>query len=668
MQAMTSMTNIPEAGFHQERQPLHEADHQERPFQDLTKEERRWISVIREHTADLLRIAVMAVAMILSWTGAWRLVAPFDFIALGATLVGGYPMLKEAFENIKERRMTMELSMSIAVLATLAIQQFFTGLVITFFVLIAEFLEHLTVARGRNVIEKLIAMLPQRATVRRGEEEKEFDIAELQKDDVVIVKPGSSIPVDGIVVKGISTVNQSSLTGESMPVEKSAGSEVFAGTLNQTGVLEVRISRIGEHTAFGKVLGILQEAEKNRAPIQKTADLLAARLVYLALAGALVTWLFTRDIVSAIAALIVAGACGVAAGTPLAVLAGIGRVAKEGIIVKGGIYLEQLAKVNTVVVDKTGTLTFGMPEITGIKTFNSASEDQVLQLAYSIEQHSEHPLAEAIVAKAKEKNIKPLSYSDMEYLPGKGVLGNVGTDEIAAGNLSLLIENKTTINEQVADYLNENKKQGTSTILIAKNKTVIGAISFSDVLRKEAKSAIEEIKKLNCRVVLLTGDAKAVAKAIAQSLEVDEVFAEMLPDQKLLKIREMMQSGRKIAMVGDGINDAPALAEANVGIAMGTGTDVTLESADMTLMNNNLSKIAGALKISRQVMGVIFFNFWGTVIVDIIGIGLAFMGYLSPLGAALIHVISELTFILNSARLFNKKTNLLLTGRIAPYG
>jgi len=657
---MTSMTNIPKAGSNQQCQSLHNADPKEHPLHDLTKEERRWISVIRKHTPNLLRIAGMAVAMILSRTGAWRLVASFDFIALGATLAGGYPMLKEAFENIKERRMTMELSMSIAVLATLAIRQFFTGLVITFFVLIAEFLEHLTVTRGRTVIEKLIAMLPQRATVRRDAEGKEFDIAELQKDDVVIVKPGSSIPVDGIVVKGTSTVNQSSLTGESMPVEKSAGSEVFAGTLNQTGVLEVRISKVGEHTAFGKVLVILREAERNRAPIQKTADLLAARLVYLALAGAMVTWFFTQNIESAIAALIVAGACGVAAGTPLAILTGIGRVAKEGIVIKGGIYLEQLAKVNTVVVDKTGTLTLGMPEVTAVRTFNSVSEDQVLQLAYSLEQHSEHPLAEAIVAKAKKENIKPLPYSGMEYLPGKGVLGVVGTDEIAAGNMSLLTENKTTIDGQVADYLNENKKQGTSTIFIAKNKLVIGAISFSDVLRKEAKSAIAEIKKLNCKVIVLTGDAEAVAGSIAQSLRVDEVFAEMLPDQKLLKIRELMQSGNKIAMVGDGINDAPALAEAHVGIAMGTGTDVTLESADMTLMNNNLSKIASALKISRQVMGVIFFNFWGTVIVDIIGIGLAFMGHLSPLGAALIHVSSELTFILNSARLFNKKANLRL--------
>jgi heavy metal translocating P-type ATPase len=659
---MTYITDTPEIVRHHEHNQSHDPSGESNTETVAEKKPSGWkdtlTSLIHHHSDDLVRIAGVAIALVFSWTGVWKYIAPIDFIALLATLIGGFPMFKEAFENIKERQMTMELSMSIAVLATLAIQQFFTGLVITLFVLIAEFLEHLTVDRGRNVLEKLIAMLPQKATVRRNTEEKEFDIAELQKDDVVIVKPGASIPVDGIVIKGYSTVDQSSLTGESMPVEKATGSQVFAGTLNQTGVLEVRISKVGEQTAFGKVLAILQEAEKNRAPIQKTADKLAARLVYLAIAGTIITWFLTHNIVAAIAALIVAGACGVAAGTPLAILAGIGRVAKEGIIIKGGIYLEQLAKVNTVVVDKTGTLTFGIPEVTTIKTFNSVSEEAVLQLAYSVEQHSEHPLAEAIVTKARKQSINPLAYSDVRYFPGKGMISKIEKDEIAVGNLSFFNENKVPLNEEVKNYLTNDKKQGTTTVLIAKNKDVIGAISFSDVLRSEAKSAVEEIKKLKCKVVLLTGDAQAVAATVAQSLSVDEVFADMLPDQKLHKVRELMQSGKKIAMVGDGINDAPALAEANVGIAMGTGTDVTLESADMTLMNNNLFKIAEALKISRQVMGVIFFNFWGTVIVDIIGIGFAFTGHLSPLGAALIHVISELTFILNSARLFNKKIKL----------
>ncbi|HVU93675.1 MAG TPA: cation-translocating P-type ATPase [Puia sp.] len=606
------------------------------------------------HKEDLIRIGAVTIALLLSWLGAWKYVASFDFIAILATLVGGYPMFKEAFENIRERRMTMELSMSIAVIATLAIQQYFTGLVITFFVLIAEFLEHLLVSQGRNVIEKLIALLPRKATVRRGQIESESDITDIQPDDIVIVKPGASIPVDGIIVKGNSFVDQSSLTGESIPVEKTQGLEVFAGTLNQSGILEVQVKRVGQDTTFGRIIAIIEEAEQSRAPIQKTADKLAARLVYLALAGAAITWLFTHNAVSAIAALVAAGACGVAAGTPLAVLAGIGRVAKEGIIVKGGVYLEQLATVDTVILDKTGTLTLGEPAVMNVECFNGISKEEVLQLAASVEQHSEHPIAAAINSKAKTDKLPLFSYTNVQYLPGQGMIGIINNDEILVGNSNLAAQKAGDFDTAVSAYLGREREKGYTTVFVLQNNTIAGAISVADVIRPEARQAIEAMKKLDCRVLLLTGDQKTVATAVARSLGVDEVYAEMLPAEKMEKVRALMQSGKKIAMVGDGINDAAALAEATVGIAMASGTAVALESADMTLMNNNLLKIAEALQISRQCMNVILFNFWGTVIVDICGISLAFAGYITPLGAALIHVISELTFILNSARLFRK--------------
>jgi P-type Cu+ transporter len=607
-----------------------------------------------QHKKDIIRIGAVATALLLSWFGVWKYIAPFDLFAILATLVGGYPMFKEAFENIRERRMTMELSMSIAVIATLLIQQYFTGLIITFFVLIAEYLEHLLVSQGRDVIEKLLALLPHKATVRRGTTEIETDTAEIKPGDIVIVKPGSAIPVDGMIVKGNSFVDQSSLTGESIPVEKIEGIEVFAGTLNQTGILEVQVKSVGPDTTFGKVIAIIEEAEQSRAPIQKTADRLAARLVYLALTGAAITWLFTHNIVSAIAALIAAGACGVAAGTPLAILAGIGRVAKEGIIVKGGIYLELLAKVDTVILDKTGTLTFGTPGVMNIENFNGFSREEVLQLATSVEQHSEHPIASAINAIAKKENLQPFPYSDIQYLPGKGIIATINHKEITVGNSNWLKEKESSLTRVISDYITKEKVKGFTTILVAQNNSIAGAISVADLLRPEAKEAVKAIKKQNCRVLLLTGDDKTVATAVARSLNVDEVYAEMLPVEKLERVRALMRTGKKVAMVGDGINDAAALTEATVGISMGTGTDVTLESADMTLMNNNLMKIADALQISRKCMKVIMFNFWGTVIVDICGITLAFLGYISPLGAALIHVISELTFILNSARLFRK--------------
>ncbi len=610
---------------------------------------------IKKYRVDLIRIVSMAVALLLSWLEVWKILASFDFIALAATIIGGYPMYEEAFEAIRRRKMTMELSMSIAVIATLLIGNFFTGLVITFFVLIAELLEDFTVDRGRKVIEKLVQLLPDKITVRRNNEEQEINLNNVSLDDTVIIKPGSRIPVDGEVIKGNSSVDQSSITGESLPIEKIEGATVFAGTINQTGVLEVKPTKIGRDTTFGKIIEIIEKAEKSKAPIQKTADKLAARLVYFAFAGAILTFLFTRDIQSTISALIVAGACGVAAGTPLAILAGIGRTAKEGIIVKGGIYLEQLGKVNTIVLDKTGTLTLGIPKVVNIKTFNGYNEEDVLKIAATAEQHSEHPLAAAIMSEAKRIAVRVNEYQDIKYFPGKGLICAENGNAILVGNSSFLKENFVEFNSDVIKYLEEKKESGETDVLVANNHLVLGAISIADVLRDEAVPAVKELKKLGNKVILLTGDSLNIANKIGEQLEVDEVQGEMLPQQKLEKIRHLNNNRKIVAMVGDGVNDAPALIEANVGIAMGTATALALESADIALANNNLNKIVEAINISRQCLNVISFNFWGTVAIDTAGITLAFMGYLTPLLAALIHVVSELVFILNSARLFSKR-------------
>lgn len=608
-----------------------------------------------KYKTDLVRIALMAIALLLSWFEIWKIVASFDFIALAATIIGGYPMYEEAFEAIRKRKMTMELSMSIAVIATLLIGSFFTGAIITFFVLIAELLEDLTVDRGRMVISNLIQLLPDKIFVRRDNSDQEINLNDVRLDDTVIVKPGSRIPVDGEVIKGNSYVDQSSISGESLPVEKLEGFNVFAGTINQTGVLEVNPTKIGKDTTFGKIIEIIEKAEKSRAPIQKTSDKLAARLVYFAFAGAILTYLFTRDIHSTISALIVAGACGVAAGTPLAILAGIGRTAKEGIIVKGGIYLEQLSKVNTIVLDKTGTLTLGIPKVVGIKSFNGYDEKEILTVAATAEQHSEHPLANAILRTAKEKNIIVNQYHDIKYIPGKGIICFQNGNKLLVGNPSLLEDHSIKLDPVVLEHIADRKDNGESVVLVANNETILGAVSISDVLRDEAMQAVDELKRSDNKVILLSGDSSVIANKIGEKLKVDEVYGEMLPHQKVAKVQQLRSSEKIVAMVGDGVNDAPALLEANIGIAMGTATAISLESADIALANNNLSKIVEALKISRQVMNVITFNFWGTIVIDTIGIAMAFMGYLTPLLAALIHTVSELVFILNSARLFTKR-------------
>ncbi len=617
---------------------------------------KKQLSLSAENKTDVIRLAFMALAMLLSLFDVWKIAAPVDFISLIATVVGGYPMAKEALEAIRKRKMTMELSMSIAVLATLLIGQFLTGLVITFFVLFAELIEQFTVRNGRSAIRKLMDFLPHEAIVERNGKEEEIDIDGIATGDTVIVKPGGRIPVDGIVVKGSSYVDESSITGESLPVEKFDGHWVYAGTINQSGVLNINAATVGKNTAFGKIVDAIEKAEKSKAPIHRVADKLAAWLVYFALAGAAITFLYSHNIVSAISALVVAGACGVAAGTPLAILAGIGRSAKEGIIVKGGVHLEQLADVDTVVLDKTGTLTLGTPEIVEVLSLNSVSEKEVVHLAATAEQHSEHPIARAILKESRKHNLQPASYSGIKNFPGKGIVCRSDGTEILVGNESLLKECSVEITTDVSDYIMQRREKGETTILVAARGHAVGAISVADVLRSDSMDSVASLKRLGLKVILLSGDSIRASQAVAKSLAVDEVYGQMLPEEKVQKIRELTSSGRRVAMVGDGINDAAAMVESNVGIAMGGGTDIAVESAGMVLMTDSLSRIVGAIMISRQCFRVIMFNFWGTILVDTAGIALAFFSIINPLVAALIHVGSELAFILNSARLFRKGT------------
>jgi Cd2+/Zn2+-exporting ATPase/Cu+-exporting ATPase len=548
--------------------------------------------------------------------------------------------------------MTMELSMTIALVAALAIGQFFTAIVIAFFVLFAELLEGYTVGGGRKAIQKLIDALPRQVTVRRDGREQQLSADSLTPGETIVIRPGERIPVDGSVVKGASFVDQSSITGESLPVEKVESAKVFAGTINKNGVLEVSVERVGRDTTFGKIIQVVEQAEKSKAPVERIADRLAAGLVYFAFGAAVLTFLVTRNLTATIAVIIVAGACGVAAGTPLAILAGIGSAARRGIIVKGGLYLEKLAEVDTIVLDKTGTLTLGVPEVTGVHGVDGLSEETVLLNAAIAEQHSEHPLGEAIVRAARDRQLSWSQYSDLRYVPGKGLSCRDGANKITVGTATFLEENGVRIDSSGAAL--PLLKPGESMVYVARDTTLLGTISLADRLRSEAIQAITELKAQGYRTLLLTGDSTDIATTIGQQLGVDEAKGDLLPEQKLEVVRNLLKRGRKVAMVGDGINDAPALAEATVGIAMGGGTDVALETADITLMTADLSRLVEVFRIAKRCYRVIMFNFWGTIAVDTLGIALAFLGLLAPIVAALIHVGSELTFILNSARLFRR--------------
>jgi heavy metal translocating P-type ATPase len=594
--------------------------------------------------AEVLRVVFVALAAAAVWFHMWEPFRRVSVIGLTATLIGGYPIFKEAFENIVERRMTMELSMTIALASALAIGEFFTALVITAFVLGAEILEGLTVGRGRRAIQDMLNFLPQTASVLRDGQTLEVATDTILPGEIVLIRPGSRIPVDGQVVSGHSFVEEAAITGEPMPSEKTAGSAVYAGAINQTGTLQVLAERLGKETTFGKIIEAVERAEHSRAPIQKTADRLAGYLVYFALGAAVLTFLITHNIRATISVVIVAGACGIAAGTPLAILGAIGRAARQGSIIKGGIYLEALGHLDAVFLDKTGTLTYGMPLVTEISAAPGISEQAILKAAASAESGSEHPLGRAIVRFAEQQSILVSHPDDFEYRIGRGVLASLHGQQTIVGRRTLLEELGVDLPQRA------DTAYGTE-VLVAQGGRYLGSILITDQLRDSSAPAVKALTNMGIKVVLLTGDAKAVAEAVADRLGIIQAYSELLPEQKTAFIAEQVKKGRTVAMLGDGINDAPALSEATVGVAMGAGTDVARESADVVLIGNDLMKFVETVRIARNCRRIIFQNFYGTLIVDTIGIGLAAVGLLNPLLAAFIHVASELTFILNSTRL-----------------
>ncbi len=581
----------------------------------------------------------------------WNPFQSVGLLGILGILIGGWPIFEEAFENLIARRMTMELSMTIAIVAAAAISEFFTALIITLFVLVAEILENTTVSRGRRAVRDLLDFLPRTVTVRRAGATREVSPDLLRPGGSVLVNPGALVPVDGVVISGNSFVDQSQITGESMPVEKVTGSLVYAGTMNQSGAPEVRTERIGRDTSYGKIIEAIERAERSQAPVQRLADRLAGYLVYFALAAATMTFIVTRDMRSTISVVVVAGACGIATGTPLAILGGIGRAARLGAFIKGGPYLETLGRVDTAVLDKTGTLTFGRTEVQAVLPTAGTSELELIEHAASAEIRSEHPLGKAIVAYALAAGLPIREPEQFDYTPGRGISAAIRGSIILVGNHALMIQHCVEL-PQIA----VPSAEAGSQLFVARDGRFLGTIIIADTLRPEARRAIETFERMGIRSVLLTGDARPVAELVARQLGIREVEAGLLPEAKLARVKDLVaRDHRIVAMVGDGINDAPALAEASVGVAMGSGTDVARESGDVVLLGNDLLRFAETLDIARWTRRIILQNFVGTIAVDGAGVMLAAAGFLNPTLAAFIHVASELTFVLNSARLLPSK-------------
>ncbi len=503
--------------------------------------------------------------------------------------------------------------------------------------------------QARRTIKTLIQFAPQTARVVREGQESLIPVDQVHQDDIIIVRPGESIPVDGIVTSGSASVDQSPISGESMPVAALPGAPVFAASIVQTGMLQIQSKAVGMDTTYGKIIRLVEEAEANRGAVQRTADRFAGYYLPVVALIALLTLVFRRDPLAAAAVLVVACSCSFALATPIALLASIGSAARSGILIKGGKFLEALATVDTVFVDKTGTLTMGKPAITDIVPIGGMSESELVDLAASVEKYSEHPLAEAVRQIARAKGITPAEPQEFINIPGRGARANVYGDVITVLNKALGVHPEAS---GVAQQLME---KGKTLIYIHQDDELVGILAAADQPRPEVSKAMAAIRQMGIRhIELLTGDNEATAKNLAESLGI-RYQAGLLPEDKISIIRKAQADGCKVVMVGDGINDAPALAQADVGIAMGkTGTAVAIEAAHITLLRDDWRLVPQALEIARRTMRVVHGNIVFTAGYNLIGLSLAAFGILPPVLAAAAQSLPDLGILANSARLIRK--------------
>jgi len=572
-----------------------------------------------------------------------------------AIVVGGSGIFKGVWQAALNRQITSETLMSMGVIAAAAVGEWTTAALIVFFMRFSGWMEELTTERSRQAIKQLLKLAPATAHVLREGVESEVPLEMVVAGDVVLVRPGERIPVDGEVVDGEAPVDQASITGESVPVDKAVGDRVFAATVAQAGFLQVRASRVGADTTFGRIVRMVEEAEAQKAPIQKFADRFASYYLPLVIVMAVLTLVFTHEILNAVAVVVVACACAIVIATPVVVLASVGSAARRGLLVKGGIALEQLSRVDTIVFDKTGTLTHGRPRLTDIVTLHGLAESDLLRAVAAAEQRSEHPLARAIVSAARSRGLSLREPSSFVSLPGRGVLAHVNGVEWAVGNRSLLADRGISLDRAAEMTAADLEREGKTAFFAARGIEVAGLVAVADTVRPDAAEALAQIRTLGIgRVMVLTGDNERVAAAIAEPLGL-EYRAGLLPEDKIAVVRTLQAEGRVVLMVGDGVNDAPALAQADVGLAMGAaGSDVAIEAADVALMREDLGLVPDAIRLGRRAARTIRQNLWFTAVYNIAGITLAALGLLPPVWAAAAQSLPDVAILLNSARLLGR--------------
>lgn len=583
-------------------------------------------------------------------------------IGIGTTAAFLYSFAISAFEEILQPFINVQY------------QYYDVTIVVITFIALGKYLEARSKIKTGDAIEKLLNLQAKTALVIRDGEEVEISINDVKHGDLIIIKPGAKIPVDGVVVEGSSFIDESMVTGEPMPVQKKTGDSVASGTINTSGSFTFKATKVGSETLLAQIIKMVEDAQGSKAPIQALADKISSVFVPIVLVIAFLSlgaWLIIGSqylefsqalsfgLVSFVGILVIACPCALGLATPTAIIVGVGKGAKEGILIKDATTLEKLHKVNTVVVDKTGTITKGEPSLVNIQNLSNLSDTELISIVASLENKSEHPIAQAIVNHAREKKIELLETTNFEGIQGKGLRGSIKETEYFVGNLELVKDLNLSFE---AAKLNEFTSQGKTPVILATKEKVLGFVMVADEIKGESKQAVSDLHRLGIKVVMLTGDDERAAKYMASLVGIDDVIAHVLPQDKLEKIKELQSQGRVVAMAGDGVNDAPALAQADVGIAMGTGTDVAIESAGITLLGGDISKLVRAIKLSKITMRGIKQNLFWAFIYNLIGIPLAagifypiFGWVLNPVFAGFAMAMSSVSVVSNSLRIKAKK-------------
>ncbi len=581
---------------------------------------------------------------------------PFD-IAWISIILCGVPILLEAIIGVVTRfDIRADVLVSLALIASVATGEYFAAGEVAFIMQIGGLLEDLTAARAREGTEKLVHLTPQTARILNGEEERIIPAEDVAVGDILRVLPGESVPVDGVIVKGETSINQAVMTGESLPVDKTVGDEVSSGTVNQFGAFDMRATKVGEDSSIQRMIRLVQSADAGKAKIVRLADRWATWIVVIALVAAFLTWLFTREIIRSVTILVVFCPCALVLATPTAIMAAIGNATRHGFLVREGDALERLAKVKKMCFDKTGTLTYGNPEVTGVvATGDKYSEEDIYRMAALLEHYSEHPLGKAIVSGYKKQaGSTSIEAEDMisgfNMIPGQGVSSVVDGKSVLAGNRKMLDACGITITEAEESQAESFVNSGSTVTYVAVDGALAGMIVLTDTVRQESAGMIREISELGVDPVLLTGDGKKAAAAIAGQVGIKEVHCSCLPEDKLNLIAQYEEEGEPVCMIGDGINDAPALKKAFVGIAMGgVGSDIAVDAADIALVDDEVKELPHLLGLSRRMMAKIKGNLTFSLSLNFLAIILAITGILGPMLGALVHNCGSVFVIINSA-------------------